>query len=90
MNVHRNARLERDEHICDVACASGVSVRTVYKWNKRHRITGDRHGQSKARGIGWEFVHVCVDDHSRIVFSQVLKSERKECAAAFLKAVVQG
>jgi len=202
MNIHHNARLtpkgrelliarlERGEHVCDVACALGVSVRTVYKWKKRHRehgpaglqdrssrplaspartsattevqvvmlrkerrtfdriadetgisratvgrilmrhglnrwrdleprepviryerdmpgemvhidikklgkfnrtghrITGDRHGQSNTRGIGWEFVHVCVDDHSRIAFSQVLKSERKECAMAFLKAAV--
>jgi hypothetical protein len=35
-----------------------------------HRITGDRRGQSNARargeGAGWEFVHVCVDDVSRI------------------------
>jgi transposase InsO family protein len=53
-----------------------------------HRITGDRHGQSSARGIGWEFVHVAVDDHSRLAFSQVLKSEKKECAMAFLIAVV--
>ncbi len=53
-----------------------------------HRITGDRHGQSSARGIGWEFVHVAIDDHSRIAFSQVLESERKECAIAFLKAAV--
>ena len=202
MNIHKNARLtpkgreiligrlERGEHPCDVACALGVSERTVYKWRKRyrdhglaglqdrssrpllspartraaieeqvvklrrerrtfdriakqvcisratvgrilmrhglnrwrdlepvepviryerdkpgelvhidikklgkfnrvgHRITGDRHGQSNARGIGWEFVHVCVDDHSRIAFSQVLESERKECAIAFLKAAV--
>jgi transposase len=51
-----------------------------------HRITGDRTGQSNARGIGWEFVHVCVDDHSRLGFSQVLASERKEDAIAFLKA----
>ena len=29
-----------------------------------HRITGDRHGQ--ARGIGWEFAHVCIDDCSRV------------------------
>ena len=33
-----------------------------------HRITGDRHGQSNSRGIGWEFVHVCIDDASRIAF----------------------
>ncbi len=202
MNVHKNARLtpkgrellnarlERGEHPYDVACALGISVRTVYKWRKRyrehalaglqdrssrpfhcpartsatieekvvllrkqrrtfdriadetgisratvgrilmrhglnrwrdlepqepviryerekpgemvhidikklgkfnrvgHRRTGDRHGQSNARGIGWEFVHVCVDDHSRIAFSQVLDSERKECAMAFLKAAI--
>ena len=27
-----------------------------------HRITGDRTGQSNSRGVGWEFVHVCIDD----------------------------
>ena len=202
MNMHHNARLtpkgrellvgrlERGEHPEDVACAMGVSIRTVYKWRRRyreeglsglgdrssrplnspartpeaieaqvialrrekrvydliakqtglsratvgrilvrhglnrwrdlepaepviryerdspgeiihmdikklgkfnrvgHRITGDRHGQSSARGIGWEFVHVSIDDHSRLAFSQVLESERKECAMAFLKAAV--
>ncbi|MCJ2139557.1 IS481 family transposase [Methylobacterium sp. E-066] len=53
-----------------------------------HRITGDRTGQSNARGIGWEFVHVCIDDHSRIAFSQVLANEKKESAIAFLHAAV--
>jgi len=53
-----------------------------------HRITGDRHGQSNTRGIGWEFVHVCIDDHSRVAFSQVLKDEKKASAVAFLKAAV--
>jgi transposase InsO family protein len=53
-----------------------------------HRITGDRTGQSSGRGIGWEFVHVCIDDASRIAFSQVLPDERKESAVAFLKAAV--
>jgi hypothetical protein len=33
-----------------------------------HRITSDRTGQSNARGIGWEFVHVCIDDVSRFAF----------------------
>ena len=52
-----------------------------------HRITGDpRAGET--RGAGWEFVHVCIDDHSRLGFSQVLASERKEDAVAFLKAAV--
>ena len=205
MNIHKNARLtvkgrelvierlQRGERACDVACAMGVNVRTIYKWHRRyrdhglsglqdrssrplrspkrtskarekqvialrkerriydriadqtglsratvgrilvrhglnrwrdlepaepviryerarpgelihmdikklgkfqrvgHRITGDRTGQSNLRangnGPGWEFVHVAVDDHSRIAFSQVRESERKECAIAFLKAV---
>ena len=34
-----------------------------------HRITGDRQG--KSRGIGWEFVHVSIDDASRVAFSQI-------------------
>ena len=57
-----------------------------------HRITGDRRGQSNRRsrgeGLGWEFVHVCIDDASRIAFSRVMKTERKACAIAFLKAAV--
>jgi transposase InsO family protein len=52
-----------------------------------HRITGDPQ-QGKSRGVGWEFVHVCIDDASRIAFSQILPNERKESAVAFLKAAV--
>ena len=52
MNMHKNARLtpkgrellierlERGEHPADVACAMGVSVRTVYKWRLRYREEG--------------------------------------------------
>lgn len=54
-----------------------------------HRITGDRHGQSNARGVGWEFVHVCIDDASRIAFSQILPDEKKESAVAFLHAALE-
>jgi transposase InsO family protein len=53
-----------------------------------HRITGDRTGQSNARGIGWEFVHVCIDDNSRVAFAQIMPTERKESAIAFLKAAI--
>jgi len=57
-----------------------------------HRITGDRRGQSNRRGrgqgLGWEFVHVCVDDASRIAFAQVMTDEKKESAVAFLKAAL--
>jgi len=53
-----------------------------------HRITGDRKGQSNSRGVGWEFVHVCIDDASRVAFSQILPDEKKTSAVAFLKAAV--
>ena len=52
-----------------------------------HRITGDRQ-QGTSRGAGWEFVHVAIDDASRIAFSQILPDEKKESAVAFLEASV--
>ena len=57
-----------------------------------HRITGDRRRQSNRRGrgegLGWEFVHVCIDDASRVAFVQVLPDEKKDSAVAFLGAAV--
>lgn len=57
-----------------------------------HRITGDRRGQSNRRargqGLGWEFVHVCIDDASRIAFAQILPDEKTHSAIAFLKAAL--
>jgi transposase InsO family protein len=53
-----------------------------------HRITGDRTGQSNSRGIGWEFVHVCIDDNSPISFSQIFPDEKAVSAMAFLKAAM--
>ena len=53
-----------------------------------HRITGDRTRQSSSRGIGWEAVHVCIDDHSRIAFAEVLPDEKMKSAAGFLRAAV--
>jgi transposase InsO family protein len=53
-----------------------------------HRITGDRTGQSNSRGVGFEFVHVCIDDNSRVAFSQILPNEKAVSAVAFLSAAV--
>jgi transposase InsO family protein len=53
-----------------------------------HRITGDRTGQSKSRGIGWEYVHVAIDDHSQLAFSRIMPDEQKQTAVAFLRAAV--
>ena len=46
------------------------------------RMVGRRNA---SRGFGWEFVHVMVDDHSRLAYVEVLADERGESAAAFLR-----
>jgi transposase InsO family protein len=65
-----------------------IDIKKLGRFNRvGHRITGDRQ-KGVSRGVGWEFVHVCIDDASRIAFSQILPDERKESAVAFLKAAV--
>jgi transposase InsO family protein len=51
-----------------------------------HRIHGD--WQQKVRGAGWEYVHVAIDDASRVAYSQVLPDEEADSATAFLRAAV--
>jgi hypothetical protein len=51
-----------------------------------HRITGDRRGQSNAWGIGWAFVHVSIDDASRLAFSQIMPDEKAVSAVTLLRA----
>jgi transposase InsO family protein len=66
-----------------------IDIKKLGKFNRiGHRITGDRTGQSNTRGVGWEFVHVCIDDASRVAFSKIMKDEKKGSAVAFLKAAV--
>jgi transposase InsO family protein len=71
-----------------------IDIKKLGKFNKiGHRITGDRRGQSNQRphgkkGPGWEYVHVCIDDASRIAFSQIKPNEKQQSAVAFLKAAV--
>ncbi len=50
-----------------------------------HRITGDRTGSRNIRGIGWEHLHVAVDDASRLAYTELLPDDRKESAIAFLR-----
>jgi transposase InsO family protein len=66
-----------------------IDIKKLGKFNHiGHRITGDRKGQSNHRGIGWEYVHVCIDDHSRIAFAKIMPDEKKQSAVAFLKAAL--
>ena len=47
-----------------------------------HRIHGDR--RRRKRGVGWEYLHVAIDDHSRLLYAEILANEQAETTAAFL------
>ncbi len=55
-----------------------------------HRVTGDRASQYDRRGrrgrgeLGWEYVHIAVDDYSRLAYAEVLPDEKAATAAGFL------
>ncbi len=49
-----------------------------------HRITGNRKGQSSGRGIGWEYLHLAIDDHSRVAYSEILPDEKRRSCLRFL------
>jgi|EndMetStandDraft_3_1072993.scaffolds.fasta_scaffold267439_2 transposase InsO family protein/transposase-like protein len=51
-----------------------------------HRVHGDR--QRCSRGAGWEYVHVAVDDHSRLAYVEVLPDQRGDRCAAFLQRAI--
>jgi len=48
-----------------------------------HRITGDRQ-RDHVRGAGWEYLHIAIDDHSRLAFAQLLPDETATSALSFL------
>jgi transposase InsO family protein len=55
-----------------------------------HRVTGERKSQfsvgaRRLRATGWEFVHVCVDDATRLAYAEVLEDERGKTATGFLR-----
>jgi transposase InsO family protein len=49
-----------------------------------HRVTGDRQA-GRTRKAGWDFLHVCVDDASRLAYTEILPSEGQHDTTAFLE-----
>jgi len=69
-----------------IACETGVSSATVSRVLKRAGLSRMKDG--KKWGSGWEYVHVAIDDHSRLSFSQIHPNEKAVSAIAHLKAAV--
>jgi transposase InsO family protein len=51
-----------------------------------HRVHGDR--RTRRRGIGWEYVHVAIDDATRLVYVEVLEDEKAVTAVGFLRRAI--
>jgi len=53
---------------------------------RKHYNPARREAEGRRRQtVGWEFVHVAVDDHSRLAYAEVLPDEKAETAIAFLR-----
>lgn len=51
-----------------------------------HRIHGDR--SRSVEGAGWEYLHVCIDDASRVSYAEVLHDEKGVTCTSFLERAV--
>jgi transposase InsO family protein len=51
-----------------------------------HRVNGDR--RTRSRGIGWEYVHIAIDDATRLAYVEVLEDEKATTATGFLRRAV--
>ena len=64
-----------------------------------HRVTGNRRVRARRTRVGnegrflgtagWEYVHVCVDDATRLAYVEVLQDEKGTTAAGFLRRAVE-
>jgi transposase InsO family protein len=50
------------------------------------RVTGDRSGRS--RRAGWEYLHVCIDDHSRLAYVELRDTQDRHDAVEFFEHAV--
>lgn len=50
-----------------------------------HRTLGRAAGNKNRSGVGYSYLHSAIDDHSRVVYSEILENEKKETAALFWK-----
>jgi transposase InsO family protein len=61
-----------------------------------HRVTGSRRGRKtqttaagRGRGVvGWEFVHIAIDDCTRLAYAEVLRDEKATTAIGFLRRAI--
>ena len=53
-----------------------------------HRIHGDR--RRRTRKTGWEYLHVAIDDATRLTYAEVLGADDTPACPAFLQRTLPG
>jgi transposase InsO family protein len=64
---------------------AGWRVRDRKQHYNRTFIDRDGHRRNT---VGWEYVHIAVDDHSRLAYAEVLPNEKATTAVGFLRRAV--
>ena len=54
-----------------------------------HRATGKRGPGRRSRGAGWEFVHICIDDATRLAYVELLPDEKATTCIGFLRRALR-
>ena len=54
-----------------------------------HRVMGSRKNRYRTPGAGWEFVHVAVDDATRLAYVEVLENQKASTSVGFLRRAVR-
>ena len=83
----RHCRLTAAEIASRLGLARSTVAAELARFDKPgHRVTGSRRGQNSK--LGFEYVHVCIDDHSRAAYVEVLDDETGDTCARFLARAV--
>jgi transposase InsO family protein len=64
-------------------CCTSISSGSAAVAGIGHRIHGDR--RRRARRVGWEYLHLAIDDATRLTYAEVLPADNAPAAAAFLQ-----
>jgi len=63
-----------------------IDVKKLARFHRPgHKLLGRGPGRYDERRMGYDYVHVCVDDYSRLAYAEVLPNERATTAIAFLR-----
>ncbi|WP_213807851.1 DDE-type integrase/transposase/recombinase [Granulicella sp. dw_53] len=86
MDYHYHARppLVRYEHPALGDMVHFDIKRLVRIQRPSHRVTGNR--RDSVKGIGAEFLHIAIDDHSRLAFTAMYPNQKEESSTHFLAA----